>query len=308
MSGVDRKRVVDKGGWIPVVCRQGKQIVGDGKVLFSLFVDNLPEDTSHSWLKKLFNNFGVVKDVFILGKRSKATGKRFGFVRYDCAVSTDVAISKSHGLWIDNCKLFVQMARFGNGEKSALINNNFIHKMSTLKVHTGIKSNNIWNETESSQQFIHSDETSKMLDRLAPIPQRKSFAQIAKGNNESNGFDKMNENTIKMQPVGFDWLLRSVVAKLHLEIKMDDMVKQVKLEMMIDVQIRRMGGPSFLLTFLSIEDRNEFLQGKCLNRRFSDLKPWAGKAAGVERYAWLSCFGVPLSVWSPNLFKRIGNI
>ncbi|KAH7844625.1 hypothetical protein Vadar_030083 [Vaccinium darrowii] len=68
------------------------------RVLVSLFVDNLPEDTSHSWLKKFFNNYGVVKEVFIPAKRSKATGRRFAFVRYDCDISADVAIADAHGM------------------------------------------------------------------------------------------------------------------------------------------------------------------------------------------------------------------
>ncbi|KAH7844858.1 hypothetical protein Vadar_032408 [Vaccinium darrowii] len=47
---------------------------------------------------------------FVPGKRS---GSKSGFVRYDCHVSAGVAISKAHGLWIDDKKLFVKIASFG---------------------------------------------------------------------------------------------------------------------------------------------------------------------------------------------------
>lgn len=52
------------------------------------------------------------------------TGRRFGFVRFDCAVSADVAISKANGLWMEDRKLFVKIASFdqNNKERSVRLN------------------------------------------------------------------------------------------------------------------------------------------------------------------------------------------
>lgn len=36
--------------------------------LFTLFVDNLPEDVGLLWFRKFFNQFGVVKDAFLFGQ------------------------------------------------------------------------------------------------------------------------------------------------------------------------------------------------------------------------------------------------
>lgn len=47
--------------------------------MFTLFVDNLPEDVSRRWVRYLFNKFSVVKDVYIPGKRSKVIGKNICF-------------------------------------------------------------------------------------------------------------------------------------------------------------------------------------------------------------------------------------
>ncbi|KAH7835758.1 hypothetical protein Vadar_029555 [Vaccinium darrowii] len=93
--------------------------------LISLFVDNLPEDVGINWFRKFFSQYGVVKDAYIPFKRSKVSKRRFGFVRYNCLSSAEVAISKANGFWIDNRKLFVKMAAFEaqglktgfNGEK-----------------------------------------------------------------------------------------------------------------------------------------------------------------------------------------------
>lgn len=84
----------------------------DHPELFSLFVDNLPEDVGLNWFRKFFSQYGVVKDAYIPFKRSKVSKKRFGFVRYNCASSAEVAISKANGFWIDNRKLYVKMAAF----------------------------------------------------------------------------------------------------------------------------------------------------------------------------------------------------
>lgn len=109
---MERKQDV---GWIPVIHNHSRQRGNSdpGKhSLITLFVDNLPEDTSQPWLKMLFNKYGVVKEVFIPEKRSKATGNRFGFIRYDCPVSADLAVLRNNGIWLDDKKLFVKLASF----------------------------------------------------------------------------------------------------------------------------------------------------------------------------------------------------
>ncbi|KAL7204556.1 hypothetical protein ACSBR2_017598 [Camellia fascicularis] len=62
----------------------------------------------------LFSNYGVVKDVFILIKREKATGIRFGFVRYDCEVVATMIVQKAEELWCDDKALKVRIVAYGN--------------------------------------------------------------------------------------------------------------------------------------------------------------------------------------------------
>lgn len=93
------KKVAD-GGWIPVINKH-KKVYGNGsneikEPLFTLFVDNLPNEADQTWLRNIFNQYGVVKDSYIPLKRSKR-GSKFGFVRYNCDVSTGVAIYRANG-------------------------------------------------------------------------------------------------------------------------------------------------------------------------------------------------------------------
>ncbi|KAG5546352.1 hypothetical protein RHGRI_018509 [Rhododendron griersonianum] len=84
---------------------------------FTLFVDNIPEHNDQTWLKRTFNKFGEVKDAFIPRKRSKRTGNKFGFVRYNCYTATTMAISRMNGVWVENERLFVKEASFGLTEE-----------------------------------------------------------------------------------------------------------------------------------------------------------------------------------------------
>ncbi|CAL5381053.1 unnamed protein product [Camellia sinensis] len=106
---------MERGGWNPVIHRKkvGRQRrPGKEGGLVTIFVDNIPESMDPKGLSSLFCKFGIVKDVFIPGKRRKATRSRFGFVRYDCEVAADMAIQKANGLWCDNKALMVKRTEY----------------------------------------------------------------------------------------------------------------------------------------------------------------------------------------------------
>ncbi|KAH7834852.1 hypothetical protein Vadar_020303 [Vaccinium darrowii] len=124
------------------------------RALVSLFMDNLPEDTSQSWLKKLFNNYGVVKEVFVPAKRSKAT---------------DVAIANGHGMWIEECKLFVKRASFGQGEKAEPHNQKMHFHRDLMKT------------TFYLLDFSPTRKRTKEDQPIMSMPHGKSYANVVKG-------------------------------------------------------------------------------------------------------------------------------
>ncbi|KAH7855508.1 hypothetical protein Vadar_025652 [Vaccinium darrowii] len=75
------------------------------------FVDNIPDKMDRSWLTRIFNDCGVVNETYIPIKRSKK-GSRFAFVKYDCPVSSDMAISRANGMKIGGQRILVKKARF----------------------------------------------------------------------------------------------------------------------------------------------------------------------------------------------------
>lgn len=80
--------------------------------LITLFVDNLGQKVDNALLRRKFSDYGVVKDVFIPMKRGKNSGRRFGFVRFDCPVSVDIAVEKANGIRLLGNIIYVKLAAF----------------------------------------------------------------------------------------------------------------------------------------------------------------------------------------------------
>lgn len=48
------------GSWKPVIHRHNRQSFEPRKTLFTLFIDNLPEDVGKMWFRKFYSQFGEV--------------------------------------------------------------------------------------------------------------------------------------------------------------------------------------------------------------------------------------------------------
>ncbi|KAH7837692.1 hypothetical protein Vadar_016784 [Vaccinium darrowii] len=194
---------------IPVIANHRKHTNTNGnQSLLTLFVDNLPEDVNLSWLKHLFNKFGVVKDASIPTKRSKVSGRRFGFVHYNCQVSAMLAISKTHGLWIEDRRLFVKSASFNN----KWANNCSQNRKRNFSVDLGSTKGKNNSETHKETSDVGKN---KWFNGA------KSFAQVVgtvqeggKANKQEWEGDPKNHKLF-IRPADNGWLYRSIVAKLH---------------------------------------------------------------------------------------------
>ncbi|KAH7867318.1 hypothetical protein Vadar_031918 [Vaccinium darrowii] len=288
------------GGWIPKISNHRsshgnihKASGSFNQPLCTLFIENLPEEVDQVWLRKNFNKYGSVKDVFIPAKRSKRTGSKFGFVRYDCHVSAGVAISKSNGLWVQDKQLFVKEATFGYSNSKPALKLPFLLQSDVGTSIQGAKRNLDFN--------LDAD-----IGKMKSYNQGKSYAQVVTGVNNNLGVTDTNDVVLKISPSGNDWLLRSAVGLLHILISVDDLQKEFYKEHGVKVIIRDMGGRSILITYPNEELRNVSVKEHWLKRCFVSLKSWNGDAASLERLTWINCFGLPLDAWCMNTFKRIG--
>ncbi|KAH7858014.1 hypothetical protein Vadar_019018 [Vaccinium darrowii] len=291
---------LSEGGWIPKVNihrnNQGNKHNGSGNFnqsLCTLFIDNLPEEVDLGWLRKYFNKFGFVKDVYIPAKRSKRTGSKFGFVQYDCHVAAGVAISKSNGLWVKDKQLFAKEASFGHyAGKSALK----LPSLPRTDVETSIH--------EAKED--HSSNLDADFCKVKNYNKGKSDAQVVTGVSNNLEAPDSIDIVLKISPSGNDWLLRSAVGLLQLLISVEDLQKEFYKEHGVNVIIRDMGGRSMLITYPNEELRNVSVKEQWLKSCFVSLKRWNGDATSLERLTWINCFGLPLDGWSMNTFKKIG--
>ncbi|KAL7166109.1 hypothetical protein ACSBR2_036896 [Camellia fascicularis] len=215
------------GGWQPVVRRHGGRGAGargDGHLrennIHSVFVDDIPESMGVSGLEKIFSNYGVVLDVYIPNKRRRSTGSRFGFIRYDCPVAADMAVSKAHGLWCDDKALKVKMAEF----KEHVYNQN---KAPTLQK-AGVKKGN---------QHVR-----------ATYQGSKSYADVLRGNARQPN----SAHTIKVQRGGNGWLYESAVVKLKSHLSINNFKAELQRRGYGDIIVRVGGGRQILLSFQSV--------------------------------------------------------
>ncbi|KAK8626240.1 hypothetical protein V6N13_133891 [Hibiscus sabdariffa] len=83
---------------------------------FSVFVGNLSTKVNWRYLKKLFQRYGRVLDVFI-PKKTDLSGSKFGFVRSPSMREAETTLFMFEGAWIVDRCIQVNLAKFGSRSK-----------------------------------------------------------------------------------------------------------------------------------------------------------------------------------------------
>ncbi|KAL7209634.1 hypothetical protein ACSBR1_031233 [Camellia fascicularis] len=274
-------------GWTPVI-RKRKVGNQDGyrkeTEVVTIFVDNIPESMDSKGLFNLFRKFGVVKDVFIPGKRRRASGSKFGFVRYDCEVAAEMVIQKADGLWCDNKALKVKRAEFqkphalGHQEKRVL---------------------NIGDDGRLMHQW-------PQRQQWQGIGVKQSYAEaLVRG-----GASKSEKVVIRAYEEGNGWLYESLVVKLSSFLAVEDFKAELYNRRMRDVIARDNGGRIVVLTFSSIQQMQEGKEqiGRWGKKWCDSVEEWGkNQFEEQERCVWSNCFGIPINLWSVTTFRSIGS-
>ncbi|XP_028061432.1 uncharacterized protein LOC114264892 [Camellia sinensis] len=277
---------VEAGGWNPVFRKrqmgnQGNRSVEKG--LYTIFVDELPDSMTPRSLFTLFNNFGVVKDAFIPAKRRKATGSRFGFVRYDCNVAAEMAVLKTDGLWCDNKALKVKKAEFKKGEikRPAMV-------------------------TRGNDRMMQRQQRGLVQQGLESVG-RRSFAEVV----QNGGSAGKAKRTVKAYETGNGWLYDSIIVKLKSILSFNEFKEEVARRGAKDVTVRAGGGRLAVITFSSQQHKKEARQKieKWLVHWCDFITDWEkGIYIAQERCVWITCVGVPFNLWNVTTFSDIGKV
>ncbi|CAL5331326.1 unnamed protein product [Camellia sinensis] len=269
------------GGWIPVVNQRrggGSRGYDERSGLFTVFVDNIPSSFDAKSLFKLFNKFGVVKDVFIPFKRRKATNSRFGFVRFDCHVASDMAVQKTNGLLVDDEILAVKYAT---------------HDRSVLSIRR--------------PQVIREDFNPNRGKVTTQFFGHKSYAEVLQG--DSNMVDVKAGMTVKANEDGHGWLYESIIIRLNSDFSINSIRSALKDIGLDQVVVKQGGGKDAILTFKSQEELQSNIQKikdwfKDWSKFILEWRP--GIQIVQERCVWLKCLGIPLNLWNRSNLNNIG--
>ncbi|GMP91751.1 hypothetical protein CsSME_00042300 [Camellia sinensis var. sinensis] len=271
------------GGWRPVLRKRGGQGFRNNAMeneIHTIFVDNLPDSMDPKGLYKVFTNFGILKNVFIPNKRRKMTRSRFGFVRYACPLATNMAVQKAHGIWCDNRALIVKEAEFVKVKDE---------KRRPLNVPGGRRDMDSTNRVQNLAQG------------------GKSYAQAL----SRRGLVTSASITINAFEEGNGWLYESVIIQLKPLHCAEAFKEELKIKGMGDIQVRDGGGREIMLTFELVSSKKEKLksmEGWVHEWNESIKERKQGMVIEQERLVWITCYGVPLNLWSSNTFSSIGRL
>ena len=85
----------------------------------NIFVGNLSENADEKMLKEVFSAFGIVLSTKLMRDPETGASKKYGFVSYDNFESSDGAISRMNGQYLDGRQIDVSYAykKDANGER-----------------------------------------------------------------------------------------------------------------------------------------------------------------------------------------------
>lgn len=298
----------------------------------TLFVDNLPDQLRKVWVYNLFCKYEKIREIFIPNKKSKSTGRCFGFIRFEQGEEASQVAEEVNGKWVWDHQLMVKRARFltnrdydqgatqnsfdlgqrrqfhpdprrkkNQAQKKPLWNLDNIKRNEEIK-RKGVNLVEIWRRKKNPKAV-----TQREHRRGKHIWKRKEIPESSKQGEGRNKDPQQNTINIQLQPVGNGWLYRNAVGKLRRLCSMVEMEKIFKKEKISDVQIKAMGGRFLVLTFPSKKIQDEIIQQQWLLGWFNEVKPWNGEQAKRERFAWIALYGMPLNVWNVPSFRAIGS-
>lgn len=99
---------------------------------------------------------------------------------------------------------------------------------------------------------------------------------------------------------------RSVVAIASSSLSSNQILECILAEGVNTLTIKPMGGIQHLISFESIEEKNEMIASQWLEKWFVAIRNVSSASASIWKEAWISVYGVPLFGWNYENFYNIG--
>ncbi|CAO2820630.1 unnamed protein product [Amaranthus hypochondriacus] len=272
-----------RGPWEPPPSGLGPPMSG----VFSLFVDGIPTVTTLTELRSLFEQEGVVSDVYISGKVRKNKDVGFGFIRFQLEENAASAIRNLDGFSLHGHKLKVTMAKFQKGGKPVTVKNAPKRTVNHRIEHPAHRDQRRYSEALEGKQ-------SKKSTEKCHVPNEKQ-SQVSL---------RVFEN-----PVMVDRLAFAAVVDLEptVDIKLAaTMVSGTN----VPFTCLSSFSPSKMLLFFEDESGLKLAVEKTspLRKLFIDVRRWSDMECYLERFVWLECRALNPKCWSTENFMKVGDL
>ncbi|CAL5418234.1 unnamed protein product [Camellia sinensis] len=247
---------------------------------FSIFIDNLPEQTYNWWLRRVFNRCGTIVDAFIPFKRRRFSNSKFGFVRYLKEEEADEAVRSFNGVWWRGHILVVKRATILSGKRLIW------RKKKTLLPHSlSPMGDQIWRHKQDPK-----DHSLYSIEGVEVNPNGSSF-------------------TVEAEEIDDSWVKTCAVGIVR-DFKIIPMIEEaMRTEGVNFIIIKPLEGVKVLLQFNTVEDMKEMFRGSrwWLETWFDEVCEWHCGEFTLSKRVWLAIEGVPLNAWNSTTFTKIAS-
>ncbi|MED6191981.1 hypothetical protein PIB30_005799 [Stylosanthes scabra] len=265
---------------------------------FSVFVDNLPLDTTTQWLWKAFNSTGKVVDVYLSRKFRARNPLRFAFVRYRSREEVARTIEQLNGWIIWGCKLEISESKFRRGREGdkAKTNRTVDTDMNGVQM----------KEKVANRQGDRVDGAKSYKDALMELENNQ-----ARNNMDLEGkFQTLGDSKIYLEAdnKNKEMLSRSLVGETLYPYVLDDLVMDIRKIMPAVISVKMVGPMKAIMTFESESSLLDALESEALANQFLEIRRWSMGEVNRMRSYWLEITGLPLHGWTRANMQKIGEV
>ncbi|KAM0071560.1 putative RNA-directed DNA polymerase [Helianthus debilis subsp. tardiflorus] len=297
-SEFDRNGEDGGGPWTDVHYNKQWKSRGNG-VEMTFIVQNLPESTSKTVLRKAFQPLGYVSDAYVARKKDKK-GKCFGFIRLMGVENVDAIVVEMNRVLILNSKVSVSLAKYDKNHKKFIYTSKF----------TGGK---VWRAKEPT--FEDQPNNHAYDFRGSKVQSGKSFASLFhNGTSDSNEGQLHCAKTISIVSKGSKYPLHCRGRSIHGVAKdletINNMNKLLTQEGLRNFGLSYIGGLSVLVTLGTPELVRDVMTNysENLSKVFRSFQVWKGDDLPTDRIVYLRVSGVPVHLRDSSVYDDIGGL
>ncbi|KAK8585423.1 hypothetical protein V6N13_050402 [Hibiscus sabdariffa] len=251
---------------------------------FSVFVGNLSPKVHWRYLKKLFQKYGRVLDVFIPHK-TDLSGSKFGFVRFPSMREAEISVIMFGGAWVVDRRIQVNIAKFRC--RSSYWREKHPQDVSRAAVHQNVRTNFNGPMDKKLRRKALYEEVQGTRIKMKEVASRRVQGLVEE------------ESLWK--------LCRCVIGTMATDCNTEEVKRRLHNWGLGDFVIKSMGEHRFLIDINDDELLRlmEEQQWSMLKEVFLEVCYWSEEFKVPVRTTWVEVVGMPLHCWNYMTFKRI---